>query len=86
VRSEVLYTSDAEDSSLLGCVTGQVGPDNMAPHPGRLESSVLSLLLLLLLHRQHENYKFSKYLNHTVIKQIGSLHYFVKKRIVSVNK
>jgi hypothetical protein len=41
--------------------------------------------MLLLLHRQHENYKFSKYLDHTVIKQIGSLQYFVKKRIVTIN-
>jgi hypothetical protein len=57
----------------------------MAPHPGRMESSVLPLLLLLL-HKKHENNKLSKYLDHTVIKLIGSSQYFVKKRILSVNK
>lgn len=67
------------------CVFGQVGPDNMAPHPGGMESSVLPLSLLML-HQKHENYKLSKYLDHTVIKQIGSSQYFVKKRVVSVNK
>jgi hypothetical protein len=46
----------------------------MAPHPRRLESSVLSLLLLLL-HRKHENYKLSKHLYHAVIRQIGSSEY-----------
>jgi len=60
-----------------------MGPDNMAPHSERLESSVLPLLLLLLQHRQYENYKLSKYLDHTVIKQIRSSQYLVKMRIVN---